>query len=55
MADVIRFPTPQTRKPDAPAAHLMKTAASAAVQSGLDRRTAADALRRVASALEKRG
>jgi hypothetical protein len=54
MANVIRFPTRQpTAKPDA--SHLMKSAASAAVQSGLDRRSAADALRRVAAALERRG
>lgn len=32
----------------------MKSAAAAAIKSGLDRRTAADALRRVASALERR-
>ncbi len=50
---IIAFPTrtQQTGKPDA--SHLMKSAATAAVQSGLDNRTAADALRRVASALER--
>ena len=56
MANVIRFPTRSTPtpKPD-PSASLMKSAAVAAVASGLDRRAAADALRRVASALERRG
>ena len=57
MANVIRLTGSKqqpTGKPDA-SASLMKSAASAAVQSGLDRRAAADALRRVASALEKRG
>lgn len=56
MAQVIRFPVSATKqqpgKPDP--SLLMKSAAAAAVQSGLDRRTAADALRRVASALERR-
>lgn len=41
MADVIRFPIRTQPKPDDPAARLLKTAAAAAVQSGLDRRTAA--------------
>lgn len=55
MANVIRFPTPQqSAKPD-PSSSLMKSAATAAVRSGLDRKAAADALRRVASALERRG
>jgi hypothetical protein len=55
MANVIRFPTPkQSAKPD-PSSSLMRSAAAAAVQSGLDRKAAADALRRVASALERRG
>ncbi len=56
MANVIRFPQPVSKpqQPD-PSASLMKSAAVAAVASGLDRRAAADALRRVASALERRG
>ena len=53
---VIQFPnrTQSPRKTDDPATHLLKTAATAAITSGLDRRTAAAALRRVAAALDRR-
>jgi len=57
MAQIIRFPVSatkeQTGKPDL--SLLIKSAAAVAVLSGLDKRTAAAALRRVASALERRG
>jgi hypothetical protein len=55
MGDVVRFPTKQSRPtPPDPAARLLKNIATVTVSSGLPRRDQAAALRRIASALERR-
>ena len=54
MAEIVRFPVRSSQPKPYPSASLMKTAAAAAVTSGLPRQQAADALRRVAAALDRR-